>query len=157
MEAQIRMWKLEGQVLLMANINSPLGKEKIGEFICNTGLVNLVGVKHGISTINSHISGNRQIDYILGMENIAKSVAEVGILPFHTYITSDHRGIFVDINYKLLFTEDFHDHEPSQLRKVSSKNKKQSKKLIEYVTEGFITKGIKQRTTELIKMPATSQ
>eukprot|EP00957_Ditylum_brightwellii_P067605 5131794-Ditylum_brightwellii.AAC.1 len=72
MKAQIRVWKLEGKVILMADINSPLGEKKIGEFICNTGLVDLVRVKHGILTMNSHISGRQQIDYILGMEDIVK-------------------------------------------------------------------------------------
>eukprot|EP00957_Ditylum_brightwellii_P140577 10710018-Ditylum_brightwellii.AAC.1 len=76
MEAQIRIWKLEREVLLMADINSPLGEEKIGEFICNTGLIGIVGVKHGISTMNSHLTGSRQIDYILGAENIAIAVTE---------------------------------------------------------------------------------
>eukprot|EP00957_Ditylum_brightwellii_P161307 12281950-Ditylum_brightwellii.AAC.1 len=49
----------------------------------------LIGQKYGIGQVNSHITGCKQM--------------RGGILPFHAVIISDHRCMYVDINWKLLF------------------------------------------------------
>eukprot|EP00957_Ditylum_brightwellii_P045626 3461859-Ditylum_brightwellii.AAC.1 len=74
----------------MADMNSPLGSDDIGEFLAKTEMINLIRHCHGISNVNSHIRGTQQIDFIFGMKKIADSATEGGILPFHTHITSDH-------------------------------------------------------------------
>eukprot|EP00957_Ditylum_brightwellii_P152355 11598299-Ditylum_brightwellii.AAC.1 len=62
---QIKKWKEDGEVLTMADINSPLGNENIGMFLVETEMHDLIGQKYGIGQINSHITGSKQIDFIL--------------------------------------------------------------------------------------------
>eukprot|EP00957_Ditylum_brightwellii_P112510 8577411-Ditylum_brightwellii.AAC.1 len=62
-------------------------------------MYDLIGQQYGISQINSHIRGNKQIDFILGAEKVVMTCAAGGILPFHEVITSDHRGLYIDIDW----------------------------------------------------------
>eukprot|EP00957_Ditylum_brightwellii_P207393 15352789-Ditylum_brightwellii.AAC.1 len=53
--AEIKQWKKDSKVILMADTNSPLGSDDIGEFLPETESIDLIGNRHGISNINSHI------------------------------------------------------------------------------------------------------
>eukprot|EP00957_Ditylum_brightwellii_P100564 7665882-Ditylum_brightwellii.AAC.1 len=75
---QILTWKKEGKIILMTDINSSIGDEDIGEFIGKTGLIDLIGIQHGIPQINSHITGGQQINFILGTEQVAQAVVQGG-------------------------------------------------------------------------------
>eukprot|EP00957_Ditylum_brightwellii_P158939 12097275-Ditylum_brightwellii.AAC.1 len=45
---QIKKWKENGEVLIMADINSLLGNESIGMFLAETEMHDLIGQKYGI-------------------------------------------------------------------------------------------------------------
>eukprot|EP00957_Ditylum_brightwellii_P134056 10220525-Ditylum_brightwellii.AAC.1 len=45
---QIKKRKEDGEVLIMADVNSPLGDENIGMFLAETEMHNLIGKKYGI-------------------------------------------------------------------------------------------------------------
>eukprot|EP00957_Ditylum_brightwellii_P069605 5287345-Ditylum_brightwellii.AAC.1 len=89
MHAQITQWKKDGEMILMADNNSPLESDAIGEFLAKTEMIDLIGHHHVTSTVNSHIRGTQQIDFIFGTKKISDSATEGRILPFHTHITSD--------------------------------------------------------------------
>eukprot|EP00957_Ditylum_brightwellii_P045214 3427378-Ditylum_brightwellii.AAC.1 len=56
---QITKWKEDGEVLILADVNSLLGNENIGMFLAETEIHNLIGQKHGIGQVNSHITGSK--------------------------------------------------------------------------------------------------
>eukprot|EP00957_Ditylum_brightwellii_P046160 3502298-Ditylum_brightwellii.AAC.1 len=45
---QIKQWKEDGEVLIMADVNSSLGDENIGMFLAETEMHDLIGQKYGI-------------------------------------------------------------------------------------------------------------
>eukprot|EP00957_Ditylum_brightwellii_P110734 8445005-Ditylum_brightwellii.AAC.1 len=45
---QIKKWKEDGEVLIMADVNSPLGNENIGMCLAETEMHDLRGQKYGI-------------------------------------------------------------------------------------------------------------
>ena len=49
-------------------------------------------------TINSHLTGTAQIDYILGSQKVAENTVRAGILAFHQLLETDHRAMFADID-----------------------------------------------------------
>eukprot|EP00957_Ditylum_brightwellii_P108031 8241884-Ditylum_brightwellii.AAC.1 len=53
---QIKKWKEDGEVLIMADANSPLGNKNIGMFLAETGMHDIIGQKYGIGQVNSHIT-----------------------------------------------------------------------------------------------------
>eukprot|EP00957_Ditylum_brightwellii_P138424 10550460-Ditylum_brightwellii.AAC.1 len=75
----------------MADVNSPLGNKNIGMFLAEKEMHDLIGQKYGIGQVNSHMTGSKQIDFILGTEKVVKACVRGGILPFHAVIISDHR------------------------------------------------------------------
>eukprot|EP00957_Ditylum_brightwellii_P122748 9360521-Ditylum_brightwellii.AAC.1 len=87
----------------MADVNLLIGNKDMGIFMAETGLHDLIGQKYGIKNINSHISGSKQIDFILGITKVVDAMIRGGILPFHDIIILDHRGMYVDINWRMLF------------------------------------------------------
>eukprot|EP00957_Ditylum_brightwellii_P093468 7118272-Ditylum_brightwellii.AAC.2 len=147
---QIKKWKEDREVLIMTDVNSPLGNKGIRMFLVETGMHNLIGQKYGIGQVNSHITGSKQIDFILGTEKIVEACVHRGILPFHALIVSDHRGMYVDINWKQLFIGETQAPANHPQRKVMSKQKKRSKKFKEEVSQRFKTQNIYKRSQELL-------
>eukprot|EP00957_Ditylum_brightwellii_P171975 13093592-Ditylum_brightwellii.AAC.1 len=45
---KIKKWKEDGEVLIMADVNSPLGNENIGMFLAEMEMHDLIGQKYGI-------------------------------------------------------------------------------------------------------------
>eukprot|EP00957_Ditylum_brightwellii_P034052 2579794-Ditylum_brightwellii.AAC.1 len=76
LSTQINEWRKDGEVILMADINSPLGSEDVGSFLAETDMIDLIGYKHGITQRNSHISGSQQIDLIVGTRNLAETITQ---------------------------------------------------------------------------------
>eukprot|EP00957_Ditylum_brightwellii_P006151 465190-Ditylum_brightwellii.AAC.1 len=135
----------------MADVNSPLGNKDMGIFMAETCLHDLIGQKYGIKNINSHISGSTQIDFILSTTKIVEAMIRGGILPFHNTIISDHRGMHVDINWRILFIGETYIPEDKQIKKVKSRNKKSRKKFREKLSDGFINGDIIRRSTEILQ------
>eukprot|EP00957_Ditylum_brightwellii_P113668 8666471-Ditylum_brightwellii.AAC.1 len=41
-----RKWKQDGEVIVMADANSPLRDKEFGSFLADTGLYDLIGIQH---------------------------------------------------------------------------------------------------------------
>eukprot|EP00957_Ditylum_brightwellii_P072242 5491636-Ditylum_brightwellii.AAC.1 len=76
----------------MADTNSTLGDNKVGGFLAETELFDLIGQEYGIGHVNSHINGTKQIDFILGTSKVVEAFQSREIFPFHNIIILDHRG-----------------------------------------------------------------
>ena len=62
-------------------------------------LVDLHMALYNLDTnIPTHNRGNKRIDYIFGTYNIVPYVENGGILPFHFLKSTDHRGLYIDID-----------------------------------------------------------
>ena len=49
---------------------------------------------------NTYSRGSRRIDFILCSRVLLTFISSAGILPFGTIAFSDHRGVFIDINFR---------------------------------------------------------
>ena len=148
--SKINRWKNDGEIMLMTDINSPLGSEEVGNFLADTNMIDLIGYKYGLSNINSHITGSQQIDFIFGTKKLAETIQKAGILPFHQYITADHRAMYIDINYKLLFIGEIHAGEQNKQRQVCCKHRKRSEEFKQKVTQKMTERNIPERSKALI-------
>jgi hypothetical protein len=86
-----------------ANINDdPNG---LGKIVNRCNLIDLYTYKHeDYVKFGTQQRGSKQIDYILGSQNILKYISRVGYPAFNDCFDSDHRGIFVDISMDILET-----------------------------------------------------
>jgi hypothetical protein len=50
----------------------------------------------------TYIRGSRKIDYIFTSHSLLPYIKNVGCIPFYMYNNSDHRGMFIDIEEKLI-------------------------------------------------------
>ena len=57
----------------------------------------------------TYARGKNRIDYILTSERMLNYVTGAGILPLHEITTSDHRALFVDIDFKAFFDGELFD------------------------------------------------
>eukprot|EP00957_Ditylum_brightwellii_P149330 11372803-Ditylum_brightwellii.AAC.1 len=55
----VKNWKKDGEILLMADLNSTLGDMEIGMFLGEIGLHDLVGQKYSITQIKSHTNRSK--------------------------------------------------------------------------------------------------
>ena len=53
----------------------------------------------------THSRGSKAIDHIWATKYILDNIKHAGFAPFGHFYDSDHRGIFIDIEEKILFQE----------------------------------------------------
>jgi hypothetical protein len=74
--------------------------------------------------INTCSRSNNRLDYVLCTHGVAPSIWRCGVLPFNFVISSDHRGVFIDVDI-----DEFLGGDPSALmsialREIRSQNPK---------------------------------
>lgn len=79
------------------------------QLIQQTSLVDFFPLHHSkacdISTYARTPTNTRRIDYILETSKLVTHVKQCGYLEFYNGIMSDHRGLFVDFDNHLFYTE----------------------------------------------------
>ena len=87
---------------------------------------------------NTYARGSDRIDYFFCTKNIYKFILECGILPFFSIMTSDHRGLYLDVDIIQYLRNPFIDLAHTQNRLLSSTHSKKvfqyKKVLIEYIS-----------------------
>jgi hypothetical protein len=54
---------------------------------------------HGIDgELETYSRGNKRLDYAFGSQLLNDSIIRIGYTPYNFVITSDHRGLFIDLN-----------------------------------------------------------
>jgi hypothetical protein len=67
-------------------------------------LVDIFAARHpDIEEFSTYIRGTKRIDYYLVSSDIIPAVTAVGYEPYHYRTTSDHRGLFLDLDVGTLF------------------------------------------------------
>eukprot|EP00957_Ditylum_brightwellii_P189917 14458040-Ditylum_brightwellii.AAC.1 len=126
-----------------------LGLDEVGTFLTDTEMYDLIGQQYGIGAVNNHITGTKQIDFIFGTKGLVNAMTEGGILTFHELIVADHRGMFVDLNWKVLFIGETQEPLDQTKKKVTTSQRMVCKRFWEYVSKQFINKHIIERSEEL--------
>jgi hypothetical protein len=89
------------ELIVMGDLNEQLGDSTSGmnAVVAKFGLVDSTAYHHGIEgEIPTYSRSNSRLDYILCSHGLAPSIWRCGILPFNFVISSDHRGVFIDVN-----------------------------------------------------------
>eukprot|EP00957_Ditylum_brightwellii_P057823 4385120-Ditylum_brightwellii.AAC.1 len=102
-------WKKEGaEVALMVNFNSNLEDNDLAEILAESGMINLMESKHGITSPNTQISGSQAIYFLFGTPKLAECINKIGMLAFHNGITSDQHLLCYNFNVLALLWGDIH-------------------------------------------------
>eukprot|EP00957_Ditylum_brightwellii_P140003 10668471-Ditylum_brightwellii.AAC.1 len=73
----IRKWKKEGaEVALMVDFNSTLEDNDLAEFLTESGMINLMGLKHDNTSPNTHINGSQAICFLLETPRLAECITK---------------------------------------------------------------------------------
>jgi hypothetical protein len=112
----------------------------------------LIGGRHGINTPHLHINRSRAILFGLGTAGATDALEASGMFCFNEGITSDHRGFFLNFNRFQLLRGDLHTLHQPPVRRVTTQNKKSTKKYREavskYLKENEVTKRVEQLEQE---------
>jgi hypothetical protein len=134
LERQITQWRAKSyEIILMWDANEGIQshKSKIHKFILKTGLNPI----HAVYPTASYSRGSTCIDFIHATDGIRNAVTNSGYLAFFVGIwTSDHRGLFADINFTTLLTKQPPDIATHIQRHLSSNNRTQVFKFIAAVS-----------------------
>ena len=90
-------------IMLMGDLNEGIqDREKTNEKLAEIGLLNVF--EHKLPYLpKTHMEGSRAIDHVWITSDINSSVQACGYAPFYHLSPSDHRGLFLDIDFHQLF------------------------------------------------------
>jgi hypothetical protein len=99
-----------------------------------------------------HSTSTGHIDYIIVTTAVEAAVIQSGTLSYTEGLTSDHRGLFVDINYvELLQLNTVNQVMPIAGRLLCSGNPEMNDKYIDKVTDYFERRNMFERLDRIIK------
>ena len=150
MTAQILLLQKKHDVLLMFDANEFLTTKAMSEFATKCGLRDLHSQAPAKTTCHSSNTG--RIDYILGTTAVEAAVIQSGTLSYAEGLTSDHRGLFVDIDYvDLLQLDTVNQVMPNAGRLLRSGNPEMHDKYIATVTAYFEKHNMFERLDRIIQ------
>jgi hypothetical protein len=125
------------EYILMGDLNEQLGDSTSGmnAIIAKFGLVDPTASQHGLDgAIPTYRRSNNRLDYIMISHGLAETIWQSGILPFNCIISSDHRGVFIDIDIDI---DAFLGGDPSSLMSAILRGIRSTtpKYCVKYVTE----------------------
>ena len=114
------------ELMIVGDFNEEFGVDNRGiTTIANMfRLHDLFYEKTGESTFNTYAQGRRRIDYALCTKGMMDSTLAAGYEPFHHRLSSDHRGMYIDIDTHSLFGNKTSPLAPAQARGIHSANRK---------------------------------
>lgn len=105
---QYKTWEVQPNdlVILMLDSNEPnLPKTGIRSMIHDLKLTDAITQIHGKCNIKTYNRGKNTIDHVLCNKNVIPHIRHVGYTPFQQILDSDHRGIFLDLDSRILAPE----------------------------------------------------
>jgi hypothetical protein len=88
------------ELIVMGDLSEHLGDSASGmnAIVAKFGLVDSTTYHHGLDgELPTYSRSNNRLDYILCSHAIAPNIWRCGILQFNFVISSDHRGVFIDL------------------------------------------------------------
>lgn len=92
------------KIQLQLNANTVRDNDELSNFLTALHLVDLHCIVSSGPFSQSFASGSIKIDYMLGTLKVAAAVRFGGILNFEQGLTSDHRGMYLDLEESSLFS-----------------------------------------------------
>eukprot|EP00957_Ditylum_brightwellii_P158358 12053296-Ditylum_brightwellii.AAC.1 len=132
-------------------MNSPLLDEEVSKLLADTELHNLLGAHHSMGLPNTHITGSKTIDSILGIPGVGICTKKYGMLSFHNRIITDNRGLYIGIHVKSLLQGEIHAIREKEVKKINTKHIKKSKKFKEEAIAMINVMQFEKRATEALK------
>jgi hypothetical protein len=122
----------------MFDANETIESKAISDFISTCSLHDLHSRTPAKTTCHSSTAG--RIDFMLGTSAVVSSIIQSGTLSYAEGLTSDHRGLFLDIDYpELLQLDTVNEIIPSAGRILRSGNPEMQDRYNETVT-AYLTK-----------------
>jgi hypothetical protein len=122
---EIKKWQQTGaDIILGGDFNERMGdtQDGLAHLITQCGLVDFHAINHGTTEEpNTYSRGSKRVDYVFGSPRVVPFIDLCGIDPFHLIIYSDHRGLFLDVDFQGLLGGIPASIPPPKLRGVSSK------------------------------------
>jgi hypothetical protein len=140
------------EILLLGNFNETLGASTNGldAIINKYDLIDLMPYHHSIEgEIETYSRGNKCLDYAFGTHLLNEPIVRIGYTPYNFVITSDHRGLFIDLD-----TDSFLGGDPNQLmynalRGIKSTDPKKFRAYVSVVTKYLTDHHVFTRVTRL--------
>ena len=145
------------QVILFGDFNETKDQSDLFQSLYNLGLRDMVDNRHrNLPKFRSYARGNQVIDYGLCSLSLLPLINLSTYEPFRTNTNSDHRGIIVDFNSKLLFGKQHLLSTPTT-RGLQSTNIIQSEKFLQFLSKYWKAYNIDKRIDQATNPKQTKQ
>ena len=123
------------KVIVVGDFNETIGGTGGGmtRLCSDCGLKDPVFEMHGHTGFNTHLTGTTCIDCVLLDPDLLPSVQACGYEPFGARVSSDHRGMFLDVNEAMFFGNATAPLPKPSPRSYASKNIKQTKDYFQHM------------------------
>lgn len=92
--------------MIDANEQIDTNASSIAKLAIECSLIDIIATRHQQAhNTATYTRGTKRIDYILVNETLARAVTDCGILAFFDGIHSDHRGSFIDLDTRCIFSD----------------------------------------------------
>eukprot|EP00957_Ditylum_brightwellii_P068556 5205049-Ditylum_brightwellii.AAC.1 len=135
----------------MVDFNSTLEDNDLAEFLAESGMIDLMGSKHSITSPNTHINGSQAICFLLGTPRLAECIDKMGMLAFHDGITLDQRLLYCDFNVLALLRGNIHCIPQRQQQRLHTKYHKLNQKYRTKFSNTFCETNLVSRIATLEK------
>jgi exonuclease III len=122
------------EILLQLDANTVSENDEWSIFLAARQLVDLHCIVSSDPFSQSFASGSTKTDYMLGTPKIAAAVRAGGILNFEQGLTSDHRGMYLDLDETSLFSTKNADPTRPLARQLRLSNVQATKKYLNVYT-----------------------
>jgi hypothetical protein len=146
------------RIILMMDANEPIGKSPGGLTLImgKAGMSDILRFKHqNIENLNTYARGSQQIDFIFCTENILPHCQRAGALPFGTGYHSDHKALFITINFEDFFNTKLGAIDTIAARKLIQASPKERQKFMELVDTHFQNQNLYERLRNLMAIPSS--
>eukprot|EP00957_Ditylum_brightwellii_P030648 2322661-Ditylum_brightwellii.AAC.1 len=121
----------------------------LGNFLSNTGLYNIMTIRHGLDSPKTYINVNATLDYMVRTINLVPPFRKGSWLVYHYMIFADHRGVALDVNTRNLFRGEIHAIRENNRKQISTKHYKQSTMHCKEVSEKTRENKVQEKTKQL--------
>ena len=90
-------------------------------------------------------------------ERIYTSIKSAGVTEYHVAIQSDHRALFIDIDFEKLTGGETHELREQEERVVKSNNPKIQRKYRQEMTKQFKQQNYQERLTKILQKEEISE
>ena len=138
------------EVIIVLDANEQLGSNSHGltKLMRECRLVDLFHQHHGVCpAFPTYDNGSSRLDYAIGSPSLLPFVQKCGYLPFYQGVSSDHRGLFIDLSLTMIDGLTKLEHVPR--RYLHSAFQKDVYKYKQYVHKEFLSHNISERVSDL--------